>query len=159
MLHLESPKGLSPTGVGPLLFGGQLIVVGLALLAVPDLHPPPTAVRLVGVAWLAAGVVLWATALRIFLKEFPHGTLIVEGPYRFSRNPMYSSDASLIVFVVPALALITGAWTLLVAAAGGAALAYPLVLSEERDLERTFGDEWRQYRARTSWLVPWLPKQ
>lgn len=156
VLHIASPKGLSPTGVGPVLFAGQLLLVGVALLAAPDLPPPPTAVRLLGVCWLAAGIVLWATTLRIFLREFPRGALIVDGPYRLTRNPLY---ASLIVFVVPALALITGAWTLLVAALLGAAIAYPLVLREEHDLERTFGDEWRRYRARTSWLVPWRSKR
>lgn len=156
MLRIESPKGLSPTGVGPMLLVGQLFLVGAAFLVTPAATPPPLAVRILGLCWAAAGIALWASTLRVFLRQFPEGTLIVDGPYRYSRHPLY---ASLIVFVTPGLALITGAWMLLVAALAGVALAYPLILSEERELERTFGDEWLDYRARTSWLFPFPPRR
>lgn len=155
VLHIHSPKGLSPTGVGPIVMVGQLLLVVAALLTMPSGPTPPAIVRTLGVGWVIVGIAFWATTLRIFLREFPRGQLIVTGPYRFTRHPLY---ASLIVFVIPGTALITGAWALLAAALGGVALAYPLTLSEEADLERTFGDEWLAYRAHTSWLFPWPRK-
>jgi protein-S-isoprenylcysteine O-methyltransferase Ste14 len=158
VLNIQSPKGLSPTGVGPLLMLGQLLLVALAVAAArhwPSSAGSPPLLRAAGVVWLALGVLIWALTLRRFLREFPSGELIVTGTYRWSRNPLY---ASMLVFVIPGLALMTGMWTLLPAALGGVALCYVLVKKEERELERVFGAAWRAYRARTSWLFPWPPK-
>jgi protein-S-isoprenylcysteine O-methyltransferase Ste14 len=159
VLNIQSPKGLSPTGVGPLLMLGQLLLVALAIGAArqwpSSAGTPAPLLRAAGIVWLGFGLLTWALTLRRFLREFPTGELIVSGPYRWSRNPLY---ASMLVFVIPGLALITGMWTLLPAALGGVALCYVLVKKEERELERVFGADWRAYRARTSWLFPWPPK-
>jgi protein-S-isoprenylcysteine O-methyltransferase Ste14 len=155
--HIQSPKGLSPTGVGPLIFVGQILLATAAAFAPPALPLPASpALRLLGVAWLAAGIVLWALTLRVFVAEFPEGELITHGTYRYSRNPLY---ASLIVFVIPAIGLIVFNAGFLIAAFLGAALAYPLVRREERDLERVYGSVWHEYRAHTSWLVPLPPRR
>jgi len=160
VLHIRSPKGLSPTGVGPVIFVGQLVLLAAAIAATqlwPSFTSVPSslALRVIGGVWLAVGLVMWGLTLRVFLEKFPRGELIVDGTYRFSRNPLY---ASLIVFVVPAVGLMAASWPILLAAILGAALAYPLIRREERDLERTFGTAWRDYRARTSWLFPLPPR-
>jgi protein-S-isoprenylcysteine O-methyltransferase Ste14 len=160
MLNIQSPKGLSATGVGPLLFVAQLLLAAGAVGAAwlwPNVTRIPVHsgwLRAVGSVWSLTGVLQWALTLRIFLREFPRGKLIVTGTYRWSRNPLY---ASLIVFVVPGSALIVGIWPLLAAAFAGAALAYVLVQREERELDVAFGAEWRAYRERTSWLFPLPP--
>jgi len=161
MLHIESPRGLSPTGAGPVIFVGQLALLAAAIAATrsfPELTAmqAPPALRVVGGLWLAAGLVMWGLTLRVFLDEFPRGDLIVDGTYRYSRNPLY---ASLIVFVIPGIALIAASWAILLAAFLGVALAYPLVRCEEHDLERTYGAAYREYRAHTSWLFPLPPRR
>jgi protein-S-isoprenylcysteine O-methyltransferase Ste14 len=82
----------------------------------------------------------------------PPQELVVRGPYRHVRNPMITS----VLFILAGEALILRSWGvaiwLLVFFAGNA-VYFPL--SEEKDLERRFGDDYRRYKAN----VPrWLPR-
>lgn len=70
-------------------------------------------------------------------------TLIAEGPYRFSRNPMYVCEQAVLL----GWTLYFGSPALLAAMGGlGTAMRYA-VGREERTLDDRFGDAWRQYAA------------
>ena len=76
--------------------------------------------------------------------------LVVKGPYRWVRHPLYSLGT---LFVL-SLALLAANW--FIALAG--AIAFPILMArlpkeEEKLLER-FGDEYREYMARTGRLFP-----
>ncbi|HEX7601442.1 MAG TPA: isoprenylcysteine carboxylmethyltransferase family protein [Polyangiaceae bacterium] len=158
MLHLSSPRGLSPTGVGPAIMVGQLAFLVVAIVANRQW---PEATRLLGESslpleaagalWLAGGIALWALTLRRFLRGFPRGELITSGPYRWCRHPLY---ASFVLFVVPGIGLITQTWTILLAALAGVAWASALIPREERAMDQVFGAAWRDYCAHTSRLIP-----
>ena len=76
--------------------------------------------------------------------------LVVEGPYRYVRNPLYDGDFCLIV----GAALLTRSWALLlVAALYMAQLALQLPF-EERELEERFGVPYRRYRELVPRFVP-----
>jgi len=76
--------------------------------------------------------------------------LVVEGPYRYVRNPLYEGDCCLIV----GAALLTRSWALLlVAALYLAQLALQLPF-EERELEKRFGVPYRRYRELVPRFVP-----
>jgi protein-S-isoprenylcysteine O-methyltransferase Ste14 len=77
--------------------------------------------------------------------------LVLEGPYRYVRNPLYDTDFALIV----GTALLTRSWFLmLLAALYAAQLALQLPL-EERELRARFGRPYRRYCE----LVPrFLPR-
>jgi protein-S-isoprenylcysteine O-methyltransferase Ste14 len=161
VLHIESPKGLSPTGIGPALLVTQLCLVALALVASqrwPELtrlaSQPEAPLTALGSILVMLGILQWVLTLRSFLREFPRGQLIVSGPYRYCRHPLY---ACLTVLIVPGAALLAHTWTLLLAALAGGILASAWVVREERELDRTFGAEWRSYAARTSRLIPLPP--
>ena len=67
--------------------------------------------------------------------------LVVEGPYRYVRNPLYDADLCLIL----GAALLVGSWALvLVAALYLAQLSFQLPL-EERELRARFGVPYRRY--------------
>lgn len=158
MLNLESPRGLSATGPGPAILLGQLAFLAVAVAAnllQPEatrfVTTPSLPLTVAGTLWVAAGIVLWTLTMRRFLRGFPRGELITDGPYRWCRHPLY---ASLILFVVPGIGLITHTWTVLLAALAGALWARVLIPDEERAMERAFGQAWRDYCARTSRLIP-----
>jgi hypothetical protein len=67
------------------LFTLPFLVVGLILnVAYPsvfDVGGPPTALRGVSVAVLAAGVAIWAWSVWLIVTRVPRGELITRGPY------------------------------------------------------------------------------
>jgi protein-S-isoprenylcysteine O-methyltransferase Ste14 len=77
-------------------------------------------------------------------------TLVVHGPYRWIRHPLYSSAALLIV----AMSLIAANWFFFVS---GVALLWILIVrtrTEEQNLVARFGDSYQRYMERTGRFVP-----
>lgn len=78
--------------------------------------------------------------------------LVLEGPYRYVRNPLYVTDFALI----SGTALLTGSWAL-VLLAGLYLLQLALQLPlEERELRGRFGAPYRRYCERVPRFVPRL---
>lgn len=109
---------------------------------VPDIVVLPPV--LVG-GTLLLGVVLhhfvWTVPL---LPALPARTLATDGPYRFTRNPLYISAIGVSLGIAlwvnglaPLLLLVPMMWGFHVG----------IVLPEERYLESKFGDEYRAYRT------------
>lgn len=77
--------------------------------------------------------------------------LVTHGPYRWVRHPLYSSGLLLIL----GLALLAGSWFMLVFWVIGAVVFRASVIpAEEKNLERTFGKQYREYRETTGALLP-----
>ncbi len=75
----------------------------------------------------------------------PTNCLVVGGPFRISRNPIYLSMVSLLVGVgIWANSL----WFFVLAAFAVALLKWGVITREERYLEREFGDEYLAYKRR-----------
>src|SRR5215475_14061377 len=91
-----------------------------------------------------ATVYFYAHKMRVISLE-PQKTLITSGPYRFSRNPLYLGGN---VFIFFGAALLFGSPTALFATALHIPLVDLFIRREERQLEREFGEEWRNYRKR-----------
>ena len=136
----------------PLLYGATL-VAGLLLQLLwplPLFHWPPS--RWIGGALAAASAILakWGeNAMRRagtnVKPSEPTLAIVQDGPFRFSRNPLYLSltmlyiGASLIFNALIPIVLLP--FLLAVVQLG-------IIHREERYLEATFGDEYRNYRAR-----------
>jgi len=162
MLNIESPRGLSPIGIGLIVILSFLSMLALAvagMLLWPQAtrlpQSPNTALALIGWVWLALGVAFWILTMHKFLGGFKRGELVTGGTFAWCRNPLY---ASLTVFVVPAIGLITRGWPFFVVAVATAILVLLLLPREEREMSRAFGAEWQAYASRTSRLLP-LPPQ
>lgn len=77
-------------------------------------------------------------------------TLCTQGPFRFSRNPIYVGDWFILAGVSLLLAT---AWPLVFAPLIWAMLRYGVIRHEEAHLEARFGDAYRNYRSRVRrWL-------
>ena len=98
---------------------------------------------------------LWADRLfkrhRTTVKPHLQPTSLVSaGPFRLSRHPMYLG----MIAIALGLAVVLGTLTaMLVALVFATLLAVKFVPMEERLMEQTFGDAWKDYRTRTRrWL-------
>lgn len=81
----------------------------------------------------------------------PTQELVVEGPYRHTRNPMITGGTLFFLGV----GLLAGTTTgLLVAVAFLAVQVVYIKAVEERELAARFGDDYRAYRASTPFLLP-----
>jgi len=121
----------------------------------------PLLLQALGLAGLGAGLLLFGASLRRFAAD-GRGTLapwdpprrfVVRGPYQYVRNPMISG----VILILAGEALVLrspphGLW-----AAGFALLNLVFIpLVEEPQLERRFGDAYREYRRHVRRFVPRL---
>jgi len=136
----------------------------VALVAMVALHlfaPGPRLIaslwRLTGLAPIALGLGLnvWADGLfkkhRTEVKPFRESSaLVVDGPFRFSRHPMYAG----MLAVLAGAAVLAGTLTPFFVVIGmGWLLTAHFVIPEERHMEEQFGEPYRAYKARVRrWL-------
>ena len=91
----------------------------------------------------------WASGTSI-VPIRPTTALVIEGPYRFTRNPMY---LGLLLLYVGAACWFGLVWPLLLAPVLVLVMDVLVISREERYLTRKFGDEYRQYQAHVRrWL-------
>ena len=122
---------------------------------------PEILLQLIGAACLAVGLLLFGSSLRQFAVRGkgtlapwdPPKHLVVEGPYRYVRNPMISG----VLFVLIGEALLLRSW-----AHGQWALLFLVInlvyipLAEEPQLEGRFGASYAEYRRHVRRLLPRL---
>ncbi len=111
------------------------------------------------IAWslrLAIAIALGAAALAVIISCVslfrktgqnprpwtPTPSLVIEGPYRFSRNPIYVSVA---LFQVAIGLARDNMWIVLLAIPAFAVVHVTAVLPEEKYLSEKFGEEYRRY--------------
>jgi protein-S-isoprenylcysteine O-methyltransferase Ste14 len=142
-----------------------LLLPGIVTIGVPaliiwqtgaGLRPP----AVVGIPLIALGVLLVISTVTLFATVGrgtlapwdPTSRLVVQGPYRYVRNPMISG----VLFILLGEAACIASLPLLIwFAAVFAVNAVYLPLVEERGLRRRFGADYEAYRAN----VPrWIPR-
>jgi protein-S-isoprenylcysteine O-methyltransferase Ste14 len=143
-------------GVVAVGFGVAFLGKGLdSLLGITDFQSLVAA--LAGVLLLAIGFLLRAWATFHFYEQrikvislSPQQTLITSGPYRFSRNPLYLGGN---VFIFFGASLVVGSPSALLVTTIHIPLVDLFIRREEKQLERTFGEEWLRYKERVRrWL-------
>jgi protein-S-isoprenylcysteine O-methyltransferase Ste14 len=118
------------------------------------------AMNLLVLALMAASVALVRWAIRVLGKQWSYRAqlveghrLVIEGPYRIVRNPIYSGLLGMLV----ANGVAWSRWEALVAAIAvylaGTAIR---VRSEEALLRGAFGAEFEEYARRVPAVIPWL---
>jgi protein-S-isoprenylcysteine O-methyltransferase Ste14 len=112
---------------------------------------------IIGLVLVAIGVAFAFSALGIFKKRstttipFERPTsLVMSGPYRFSRNPMYVGLTSIYLGVAGTRAEL---WPVIVLPVLLAYVNFIVIPVEEQYLREAFGDSYAQYSARVRrWL-------
>ena len=108
--------------------------------------------RLVGGAFVSAGVCLSAMVVRRFADASTPVSplratraLVIDGPYRYSRNPDYLGQA---LVYTGAAVLANRLWPLIFLPGALALVTKGVIEREERYLERRFGAAYREYLDR-----------
>ena len=151
-----------PAGAGvyfppPFIFVGGLLVAWLLGSRVYNLPLAPQSVSpivfralsylliLTGLGIAAWGMVTFARAHTAIIPHRPASSLVDTGPYRFTRNPMYTGMT--IAYLGVAVHL-NSAWAILLLPMVLFLLHRFVIRREERYLSAAFGDTYEAYRAR-----------
>ena len=139
----------------PFIYAG-LFALGYGAHRFVPLHLWPTgtppAVR--AIAWILIAVWLGLSASAVFLFRRagttpnpmqPTTAIVVHGPYRFTRNPMY---VSLVALYVGVTLFVNSAWPLILLPAVVLLVQRQVIAREEAYLEAKFGEAYRAYKAR-----------
>jgi protein-S-isoprenylcysteine O-methyltransferase Ste14 len=133
----------------------QLIVWGEGELGIPGFSPMPVlgwiGFGLLGCLGISSGVTMsWIGQGTPLPTDCPN-QLVIKGPYRIFRNPMAVAGIGQAI----CMGLILGSWMTIVYALSGAFFWHFAVRpSEERDLYKRFGEDYRRYQ-KAVWC--WIP--
>lgn len=135
----------------PLYFAAGLALGWVAGYFVPPPRVLPQGISLwMGGALIAISLILALSAIFLFrrarttiLPQRASGALVIVGPYRFTRNPMY---LSLSIFYIGAAILFGLTWAFLLFPIVVLLIQTRVIAREEAYLERRFGNDYRQYR-------------
>jgi protein-S-isoprenylcysteine O-methyltransferase Ste14 len=140
-------------------FPPPLVFVGFTLLGVtlryavgPIPFPAAAWARLVGILVLLAGITIIISARTLFTRSGqspapwkPTPELILRGPYRFTRNPMYVGVTGVQIGLGVAVG---NPWISLLAPVALLIVHFIAVLPEEEYLAEKFGPRYHEYCAR-----------
>lgn len=109
-------------------------------------------VILSGIAVLLDAFIRFARADGTPAPPLPTAHLVVVGPYRYVRNPMYVA----VLAIILGQALLFASWaTVLYAAIAFVAVLLFVLSYEQPTLEREYGEEYREYRRN---VRGWMPR-
>jgi len=148
----DNPGVIAPP---PFIYLGGL-ALGLLLHRLVPLKYLPRTSRGIG---LTVGITCIGTALTIGISGFrqmraantnvnptqPATTIVTEGPFRFTRNPLY---LGMTLIYVGILFLVNSLWLILILPAVLALMNIGVIEREERYLERKFGAQYLAYKQR-----------
>jgi len=113
---------------------------------------PRRVARILGWPLVGGGVALSGWAIRTMRAaettmrpDKPVSNLIQDGPFRYTRNPLYLSDAMIYAGIA---VLRNSLWAIVLLPLAVLAIQREVMGREERYLERTFGEEYLVYKAR-----------
>jgi protein-S-isoprenylcysteine O-methyltransferase Ste14 len=139
------------------LFVGALLIAWLLetrVYSLPITTNPAIAFRLLGAGYLIAiigiafaswGTLTFARAGTAIIPNKPASRLVETGPYRFTRNPMYTG---LTIAYIGGILILDSIWPLLLLPFSLTLLYVFVVKREERYLLSEFGEAYEAYRKR-----------
>ena len=138
----------------PLIFAA-LLTAGLLVHWCIPVHfmPHGWMLRLaIAIPLLAVSAILAALSYKVLWQNNtpvnpnkPTAKIVTEGPFCFTRNPLYVS----LMLLYGAIAVLANAfWSILLLPALFVIFKFGVVSREERYLERKFGDEYLQYKRK-----------
>jgi protein-S-isoprenylcysteine O-methyltransferase Ste14 len=145
------PDNANVIALPPFIYATAFILGLLLHLAFPIHFLPSALVRWLGSSFMLISVLIAASALRALRRaqttfdvSKPTTAIVTDGPYHFSRNPMYVSITLLYLGVT---CLMNALWILLLVVPLLVVIQRGVIAREEAYLERTFGEEYLRYKV------------
>ncbi len=141
----------------PFLFAGGILLAWLLGSRVHELPLIPESVPLIvirvvgyllvlgGLVITAWGMIIFARAQTAIIPHKPASSLVETGPYKFTRNPMYTGMTSAYLGIA---VLLDSGWAFLLLPPVLFLLQRLVIRREERYLSAAFGETYDAYRAR-----------
>ena len=154
---METVTGKQPDSAGVMVPPPLIYLIGLVLgyglgLVFPIAFLPFVPSLVLGAVILLVGLTIASSAIRTFrrhrtttLPTRPAAALVRDGPFRFTRNPMY---LSLGISYAGLALMMDSLWGLLLLIPVVLAVNFYVIVREEKYLTREFGDEYRSYMAK-----------
>jgi protein-S-isoprenylcysteine O-methyltransferase Ste14 len=146
--RLDNPGVIAPP---PILYGIAFAVGNLLQWVVPVRILPANIATCMGLALLASGAALATWSRRTMQgagtnvhPALPATALVMAGPFRFSRNPMYLARTLLYLGLG---CLLNALWVLALLAPLLLIMHYGVIEREERYLGAKFGEAYLRYQA------------
>lgn len=158
---------LKLTGVGPKIAGIALpwlvLTIILTLKYKPVFNMGPEESRLlkyIGALLAFAGFMLYLMTVRALIRGVRETSLVTDGGFYFCSNPLY---ASILLFMIPGLALLMNSWIILTSSVAGYILFKIYIKEEKQEMEKFFGKRYLDYLNETPEFFPfpvkkWLKK-
>jgi protein-S-isoprenylcysteine O-methyltransferase Ste14 len=127
------------------------IVTGLVLHFIWPIPFVPALARAIGALIAVVAVALFIWSVRTFRSagtpvpgNQPTTTIVMAGPYRFSRNPIYLAFS---LFQIGLALGVNDAWVLATLFPAVSIISFVVIPREERYLETRFDEEYKRYKA------------
>jgi protein-S-isoprenylcysteine O-methyltransferase Ste14 len=150
-MHNAPPDTAQVLVLPPLLYGAACVVGLLLHVAFPVLILSNTLARGIGVGCVLVSLLPVLTTLRVLScahtpvdPRRPTTALVTEGPFRYSRNPIY---LALTLLYLGVAFLVNALWILFLIVPALVVLRYGVIAREEAYLARKFGTAYHQYTA------------
>ncbi len=111
---------------------------------------------IVGIIFMVTGLIFYAITVKGLLRGLKETKLVITGGYFMCQNPLYSS---LILFIIPGLAILLNSWLMLATTPIGYILFKVYIKSEYEELELFFGKYYLEYRDKTPEFFPFPVKK
>ncbi len=121
-----------------------LYALPLSGLVGSALNPFGIAALTLGIALAAWGMITFRRAKTAIVPHHSASRLVTHGPYRFTRNPMYTG---LTIAYLGGSALVDSAWPVILLPAVILILVHTVISREEMYLTDAFGAEYTRYLA------------
>ena len=156
-MHNAPPDTAQVIVLPPLVYGAAFVIGLLLHLVFPVRVLPNTLARWIGVVCVLVSLPLAIATLRALSRAHtpvdpmqPTTALVTEGPFRYSRNPIY---VALTLLYLGVACLVNALWILLLVVPVLIVIQRGVIAREEAYLTRKFGEAYRQY---TTQVRRWL---
>ena len=152
-------RKMSRWGIGP-IFGILSIMYLITMLVVSYFYKPLFEIEFLprifvftlGIVFLVIGVPFYVASVNGVTKAYNSNKLVTSGVFRYCRHPLYSSW---IVFIVPAIVLLSNSLIGLTTPIFMYLILLKLIKKEEAYLESIFDSDYLEYKKNVPCILPY----